>query len=518
MSLPTGDVRMHREMASNDLCTICNASADSGRHSLLDCNMARAVWALVDDELVEDMISNWSPDNDLARVLVTMWSIWYKINVDEDLSRDGHRGVAAAVCRDINVAFLGASAVEGLVILLILRLLHAMSSIKVASDFLEVISNLRSKASCAYATILRDIDQRSQAFEEGIIQQQPPARILGGDRWLQICNAVQGSAGRERLDWRLSQEKPSVECDEAELDPKYRESVKCKIFLGFTSNLVSSGIRDVIRFLVQHHMVDVIVTSAGGIEEDLIKCLGPTYRGDFSLPGALLRSKGLNRIGNLLLPNDNYCKFEEWIMPVLDQMLLEQSTKNVWTPSKVIGRLGKEINDESSYLYWAHKVMHSNERGECCPCILVDRKRKRYDNAVDLVVCLHDPSTEGFSLCAPNTHKTPLALTDGSIGDMLFCHAVHNPGLIIDIVQDVRLVNDEAIHATPRKTGVIILGGGLPKHHICNANMLRNGADYAVYINTAQEFDGSDSGAHPDEAVSWGKIKGSAEPVKVYTC
>ncbi|KAM0929690.1 hypothetical protein ACQ4PT_001692 [Festuca glaucescens] len=154
----------------------------------------------------------------------------------------------------------------------------------------------------------------------------------------------------QMLDWRLSHEKPSEDCDEAELDPKHTESVKCKIFLGFTSNLVSSGIRDAIRFLVQHHMVDVIVTTAGGIEEDLIKCLAPTYRGDFSLPGTMLRSKGLNRIGNLLMPNDNYCKFEKWIMPILDQMQQEQSMKNVWTPSKVIARLGKEINDESSYL------------------------------------------------------------------------------------------------------------------------------------------------------------------------
>ncbi|KAF0911417.1 hypothetical protein E2562_008294 [Oryza meyeriana var. granulata] len=222
---------------------------------------------------------------------------------------------------------------------------------------------------------------------------------------------------------------------------------------------------------VVNQMVDVIVTTAGGIEEDIIKCLAPTYRGDFSLPGMLLRSKGLNRIGNLLVPNDNYCKFENWIMPLFDQMLQEQSTENVWTPSKVIARLGKEINDESSYLYWAYK----NNIPIYCP-----------------------------------------ALTDGSLGDMLFCHAVRNPGLIIDIVQDIRLMNGEAIHATPRKTGIIVLGGGLPKHHICNANMFRNGADYAVYINTAQEFDGSDSGAQPDEAVSWGKIKGSAKPVKVH--
>jgi deoxyhypusine synthase len=87
---------------------------------------------------------------------------------------------------------------------------------------------------------------------------------------------------------------------------------------------------------------------------------------------------------------------------------------------------------------------------------------------------------------------------------------------ILKFSADVRMMDCEAINATPRKTGAIILGGGLPKHHICNANMLRNGADYAVYINTAQEFDGSDSGAHPDEAVSWGKINGSAKPVKVY--
>ena len=73
--------------------------------------------------------------------------------------------------------------------------------------------------------------------------------------------------------------------------------------------------------------MDVIVTTAGGIEEDLIKCLAPTYRGEFSLPGTLLRSKGLNRIGNLLVPNDNYCKFENWIMPLFDQMLQEQSTE-----------------------------------------------------------------------------------------------------------------------------------------------------------------------------------------------
>ena len=41
--------------------------------------------------------------------------------------------------------------------------------------------------------------------------------------------------------------------------------------------------------------------------------------------GADLRRRGINRIGNLLVPNDNYCKFEDWIMPIFDAMLHEQT-------------------------------------------------------------------------------------------------------------------------------------------------------------------------------------------------
>jgi deoxyhypusine synthase len=274
------------------------------------------------------------------------------------------------------------------------------------------------------------------------------------------------------LRWRLSDEPVPEDADEEERDPAYRAGVRTKIFLGFTSNLISSGVREQLKFLMKHKMVDVLVTTAGGVEEDLIKALAPTYLGDFSLKGATLRSQGLNRIGNLLVPNDNYCKFEDWMMPILDAMKREQDEQGVrWTPSRVIKRLGLEINDESSVYYWAAK----NDIPVYCP-----------------------------------------ALTDGSIGDMLYFHSFKNPGLIVDLVEDIRAMNDEArLVARPKKTGMIILGGGVAKHHINNANLMRNGADFAVSINTAQEFDGSDSGAKPDEAVSWGKIRPEANPVKV---
>lgn len=258
--------------------------------------------------------------------------------------------------------------------------------------------------------------------------------------------------------------------DPYEEDVLIKKKTNCTIFLGYTSNMISSGLRDTIRFLVKNKLVDCVVTTAGGVEEDLIKCLAPTYIGDFNLSGKVLRTRGINRIGNLLVPNDNYCKFEEWVTPLLDEMLDDQIQQGtVWTPSKIIHKLGEKINDESSVCYWAWK--------------------------------------NNIPIFSP-------ALTDGSLGDMMYFHSYKRPGLIIDILSDLRRLNTMAVKAN--NTGMIILGGGVIKHHICNANLMRNGADFTVYINTASEFDGSDAGARPDEAVSWGKIKPNSNPVKLY--
>ena len=124
------------------------------------------------------------------------------------------------------------------------------------------------------------------------------------------------------------------------------------------------------------------------------------------------------------------------------------------------------------------------------------------------------------SLCCTGHGKNDIpvfcpALTDGSLGDMLNFHTYRasTDHLRIDIVEDIRHISTISLRA--KRAGMIILGGGIVKHHIANACLMRNGAESAVYINTAQEFDGSDAGARPDEAVSWGKIKSDAPSVKV---
>lgn len=248
------------------------------------------------------------------------------------------------------------------------------------------------------------------------------------------------------------------------------QRTNCTIFLGYTSNMISCGARESINYLVKNKMIDAIVTTCGGIEEDFMKCMKPALMGSYDYDGVQSRIDGLNRIGNTFVPNDNYRLFEDWLLKILDQMLIEQKEQNVnWTPSKLINRMGKEINNEDSVYYWAYK----NNIPVFCP-----------------------------------------AITDGAIGDTLFYHAFTNPGLKIDIVEDIQRMDLLALFAV--NTGAIILGGGTSKHHILNANCMRNGVNFSVFVNTGQPFDGSDSGAQPNEAFSWAKIRLDASPVKIY--
>ncbi len=242
------------------------------------------------------------------------------------------------------------------------------------------------------------------------------------------------------------------------------------IFLGYTSNMISSGNREIIRWLTKHKKVNVLVTTAGGIEEDIIKCLGDFYIGDFRASGNDLREKGINRIGNIFAPNNRYVDFEKFFQPILEELYQEQKkTGNATRASEIIYKMGKKINDESSVYYWAWK--------------------------------------NGIRVYCP-------ALLDGALGDNIYFFKFKHPDFVLDVAEDVVEFNNTTIGL--EKSGVIVLGAGVVKHCILNANMLRNGADYAVYINTSVEYDASDSGALPEEAISWGKIKSGAKSIKIF--
>lgn len=246
---------------------------------------------------------------------------------------------------------------------------------------------------------------------------------------------------------------------------------KAFIYLGYTSNMVTSGVREIIRYLVEHKKINVLVSSAGGIEEDFVKCLGNFKLGDFRLSGKSLREKGINRAGNILIPNSRYCDFEDFIMPVLEEIYeTQKTTGKVISPRELIWKLGEKINNKNSIYYWAWE----NKIPVFCPGII-----------------------------------------DGSLGDMIYFFKSNHQDFKIDVAEEIWNLNNTTLG--PEKTGIILLGTGIVKHAICNANMMRNGANYAVYINSSPEFDGSDSGALPEEAISWGKLTNQSKTVKIYS-
>lgn len=181
--------------------------------------------------------------------------------------------------------------------------------------------------------------------------------------------------------------------------------------------------REVIRYLCQHKMVDCIVTTAGGIEEDFIKCGTDFYIGDFNFSSNDLLDSGVYRIGNMVANNTGYSFFENFSIPIIRDCHKEQQEKGtIFTPSMLINRMGQAINNEESVYYWCWK----NDIPVFCP---------------------------GFS--------------DGACGDSLYFYNYSYPGFIVDYVQDFAKIIDLTLKA--KKTGIISIGGGSSKHHILNS-------------------------------------------------
>ncbi len=240
---------------------------------------------------------------------------------------------------------------------------------------------------------------------------------------------------------------------------------RATVFLSFTANMLASGLRGIITKMVRERLVDVIITTGGSIDHDMIRAGKSYLLGDFKLDDTELHKKGINRLGNILIPSDRFVFLEKKMQGIFSQL---QRRKKSWTPSELIFEIGKSVKDESSFMYWASK----NNIPIFCP-----------------------------------------GITDSAVGLQLYFFKQDNPDFKIDVSGDMRLAD---IVINSEKTGGIILGGGISKHHAIGVNILREGLDYAVYITTSSPWDGSLSGATPNEAKSWSKIKEKGNTVTVY--
>ena len=254
--------------------------------------------------------------------------------------------------------------------------------------------------------------------------------------------------------------------DATDIVEKMFKNKDCLRILSFPACIMATGTRGVIVDMVKNGYIDLIITTCGTLDHDLSRTWKAYYKGDFMMDDEKLRDNEISRLGNVLVPDECYgLVLEEKLAPMFEEIF--KDTLSLST-HEIIDQVGAKLDNEDSLLYQCHK------------------------------------------------HNVPVfvpGITDGSFGCQLWMYYQMHRKLRIDLFGDEQMLSEMTDEA--KETGAIIIGGGISKHHVIWWNQFRGGLDYAIYLTTAQEFDGSLSGAQIREAVSWGKVKPDAKKMTV---
>ena len=241
----------------------------------------------------------------------------------------------------------------------------------------------------------------------------------------------------------------------------------CLKFLSFVGAIISTGLRGIIKDMIKNKWFNTVITTCGALDHDIARHFSNYNEGSFTLDDAMLAEKKIHRLGNVLVPMDSYGplieeKMQSFLEEEYNKGTREMSTEDV---CKMIGdRLG-----EDSFLYWASK------------------------NEIKVIVP---------------------GIMDGAVGSQIWMFTQKHADFKLNITKDADTLSGLIFKA--KKSGALMLGGGISKHHTMWWNQYRDGLDFAVYITTAQEFDGSLSGALVREAISWGKVAQNAKQTTIH--
>ena len=243
---------------------------------------------------------------------------------------------------------------------------------------------------------------------------------------------------------------------------------ECVRFLSFVGAPVSTGLRGVLAELVKRGFFHVVITTCGTLDHDIARSLGDYLEGDFQMDDEELRARGYHRVGSVLVPLDSYGPaIERFVQDVLEDAY-SRGVREVgsWEVSRM---LGERLRDESSILYWAAR--------------------------------------KDVEVYVPG-------IMDGAVGTQLWLFQQRRRDFRLNLFRDAERLSEKVFKAV--RTGALMVGGGISKHHTLWWNQFKDGLDYAVYITTAVEYDGSLSGAPLREAVSWGKVRPGARKATIY--
>jgi deoxyhypusine synthase len=242
----------------------------------------------------------------------------------------------------------------------------------------------------------------------------------------------------------------------------------CTKFLSFPAAIVATGLRGVLVEMVRKRLIDAVVTTCGTLDHDLARTYADYYHGDFGMDDKRLHREGYHRLGNILLPLDNYGPLiEKKIQPFLSR-LYSAGQRSV-SGRELCRELGTTLDTSESLLSSASK--------------------------------------NGVPIFVPG-------ITDGAVGSQIWLFAQQHRDFRVDVLKDENDLSD-LVHGS-KHIGALIIGGGISKHHVLWWSQFKGGLDYASYVTTAPEYDGSLSGAQVREAISWGKVKEDAKTATLY--
>jgi len=241
----------------------------------------------------------------------------------------------------------------------------------------------------------------------------------------------------------------------------------CQKFLSLVGAIISTGLRGIVKDMIKNKWFNIVITTCGALDHDIARHFSNYNEGSFTLDDAELADQGIHRLGNVLVPMQSYGPLIEEKMQLFLEEEYNKGTREMSTED-ICKMIGSHLG-EDSFLYWASK------------------------NDIKVIVP---------------------GIVDGAVGSQIWMFTQKHTDFKLNITKDADTLSGIIFKA--KKSGALMLGGGISKHHTLWWNQYREGLDYAVYITTAQEFDGSLSGALVREAISWGKVTQNAKQTTIH--
>ena len=241
---------------------------------------------------------------------------------------------------------------------------------------------------------------------------------------------------------------------------------KCMKFISLAGPLIPGGLRSVVRDLVDGGYINGVVTTGANVTHDVLEALGHRHIvGTETADDVRLKRRGLSRIYDLYVTQRSIEQLEKATYRMLDR-IPEEKRMNIGS-HELLWEFGNQLKDKNSFVRTAQ--------------------------------------LRGATIFCPG-------IFDSMLGLHLWTYSRLHPFLLNPLRDFSRLVD---MTYEKKRVGVIILGGGMPKHQVLIANTYRGGVDAAIQITLDRADGGGFSGAPLEEAISWGKVKSPKNLVTV---